>query len=242
MSQLEKLLQEELRRYNQINRYAKKMIMEQDVPEEPAAGAVPPAGDVPPPPGGDVPPPPGGDVPPPPADAGGDMDLEAPSPTDAGADAEVPPPTDDVSGEMDTTEEIDITDLVNMTKSIKKDMENKQSDNINVVAKMDDIFVKLDDLESKLADMDSIIDRIDQLGSKIEQMKEPTPVEKLEMRSLDSYPFNKKPEQFFQEKRGDMERSGKNNYEIKPSDVTNYSKEEIKQSFNPTGNSDQFTY
>lgn len=231
MSQLEKQLQEELKRYNQINRYAKKMIVEQDVPEEPAAGAVPPAGDVPPPPG-DVPPPP-------PGDAGADAGLEVPPPADAGADA---PPTDDVSGEMDTTEEIDITDLVNMTKSIKKDMENKQSDNVNVVAKMDDIFTKLDDLESKLADMDSIIDRIDQLGAKVEQMKEPSPVEKLEMRSLDSYPFNKKPEQFFQEKRGEMERSGKNTYEVKPSDITNYSKEEIKQSFNPSGNSDEFTY
>jgi len=228
MSQLEKQLQEELKRYKQINRYAKTLMMEQDVPEDPAApGAVPPAGDVPPPP-------PGGDVPPPPeAGAGEDPTLDVPPP--AGDDAGAMPPTDDVSGEADSTEEIDITDLVNMTKSIKKDMENKQSDNVNVVAKMDDIFTKLDDLESKLADMDSIIDRIDQLGSKVEAMKEPTPVEKLEMRSLDSYPFNKNPEQFFQEKRGEMERSGKNTYELKPSEVTNYSKDLIKQSFNPEG-------
>jgi len=62
MSQLEKQLQEELKRFNQINRYAKTLMMEQDVPEDPnAAGAVPPAGDVPPPPeGGAVPPPPEG--------------------------------------------------------------------------------------------------------------------------------------------------------------------------------------
>jgi hypothetical protein len=129
-----------------------------------------------------------------------------------------------------------------MTKSIKKDMENKQSDNVNVVAKMDDIFTKLDDLESKLSDMDSIIDRIDQLGRKVEQMKEPTPVEKLEMRSLDSYPFSKNPEQFFQEKRGEMERSGKNTYELKPNDVTSYSKDLIKQSFNPEGSNNGMSY
>lgn len=231
MSELEKQLQEELKRYKQINRYAKTLMMEQDVPEDPnAAGTVPPAGDVPTPPeGGDVPPPP---------EVGTDPDLDVPSPTGD----EDTPPTDDVSGDTDSTEEIDITDLVNMTKSIKKDMENKQSDNVNVVAKMDDIFTKLDDLESKLADMDSIIDRIDQLGSKVESMKEPTPVEKLEMRSLDSYPFNKNPEQFFQEKRGEMERSGKNTYELKPSEVTNYSKDLIKQSFNPEGEKNGISY
>lgn len=225
MSQLEKKLQEELKRFNQINKYAKKMIMEQDVPEDPAAaapGAVPPAGDVPAaPPAGDVP---AGDVPamPPTGDApaGGEPPV--------GGEA----PIGEVPEEGDTTEEMDITDLVNMTKSIKRDMENKQTDNMDVINKMDDIFTKLDDLESKLANMDSIIDRIDQIGAKVEQMKEPTPVEKLEMRSLDSYPFNKKPEQFFQEKRGEMERTGKN-YEIKPDDTSNYSKETIMKTFNP---------
>lgn len=219
MSQLEKKLQEELKRFNQINKYAKKMIMEQDVPEDPAAaapGAVPPAGDVPAaPPAGDVP---AGDVPamPPTGDV------------PAGGEA----PIGEVPEEGDATEEMDITDLVNMTKSIKRDMENKQTDNMDVINKMDDIFTKLDDLESKLANMDSIIDRIDQIGAKVEQIKEPTPVEKLEMRSLDSYPFNKKPEQFFQEKRGEMERTGKN-YEIKPDDTSNYSKETIMKTFNP---------
>jgi hypothetical protein len=223
MSELEKQLQEELKRYKQINRYAKTLIMEQDVPEDPnVAGAVPPAGD----------------VPPPPSEASAEPALDVPTPPED----VTTPSTNDVSGEEDSTEEIDITDLVNMTKSIKKDIENKQSDNINVVAKMDDIFTKLDDLESKLSDMDSIIDRIDQLGKKVELMKEPTPVEKLEMRSLDSYPFNKNPEQFFQEKRGEMERSGKNTYELKPNEITNYSKDLIKQSFNPDADKNGMTY
>lgn len=234
MSQLEKKLQEELKRFNQINKYAKKMIMEQDVPEDPAAaapGAVPPAGDVP---AGDVPAaPPTGDAPamPPTGDApaGGEPPV--------GGEA----PIGEVPVEGDETEEMDITDLVNMTKSIKRDMENKQTDNMDVINKMDDIFGKLDDLESKLANMDSIIDRIDQIGAKVEQMKEPTPVEKLEMRSLDSYPFNKKPEQFFQEKRGEMERTGKN-YEIKPDEASNYSKETIMKTFNPEINDENVRF
>jgi hypothetical protein len=141
----------------------------------------------------------------------------------------------------DSTEEMDITDLVNMTKSIKKDMELKQNDNDEVINKMEDIFSKLDDLESKMADMDSIIDRIDQLSTKIDQVKEPTPVEKLEMRSLDSYPFNKNPQQFFDEKKGEMQRSGKN-YEVTPDNATNYSKESIMKTFNPEGEQDSFRF
>lgn len=231
MSQLEKKLQEELKRFNQINSYAKKMILEQGVPEDPAAapGAVPPAGETPPaPPAGEEPAiPPTGDVP------AGDVPAGDVPAGDVPAGGEAP--LGEVPGEADSTEEMDITDLVNMTKSIKRDMENKQSDNMDVINKMDDIFTKLDDLESKLANMDSIIDRIDQIGAKVEQIKEPTPVEKLEMRSLDSYPFNKKPEQFFQEKRGEMERTGKN-YEIKPDDASNYSKETVMKTFNPEMN------
>lgn len=227
MSQLEKQLKEELKRFNQINNYAKKMITEQDVPEDPAAaapGAVPPAGDEPaiPPAGGET--------------AGGEP-VMPPTGNDPVGDVpagEVPIDAPPAEGEMgdDSTEEMDITDLVNMTKSIKRDMENKQSDNMDAINKMDDIFSKLDDLESKLANMDSIIDKIDELGMKVQQMKEPSQVEKLEMRSLDSYPFNKKPEQFFQEKRGEMERTGKN-YEIRPDDTSNYSKESIMKTFNP---------
>lgn len=233
---LEKKLQEQLNRFNQINRYAKKMILEQDAPaEDPALGAVPPppGGEVPPPPGGEVPPPPGGEVPPPPE--GG----EVPPPPGEDAPIDDSMPSDEG---MDTTEEMDITDLVNMTKSIKRDMELKQGDNSEAITKMDDIFSKLDDLERKLTGMDSIISRIDELGSKVEKMKEPTPVEKLEMRSLDSYPFNKNPEQFFNEKRGEMERSGKNEYQIKPQDINNYSKQSIAKTFNPEGSQDDFRY
>ena len=62
---------------------------------------------------------------------------------------------------------------------------------------MDDVFTKLNDLESKLSEMDQLVAKIDQLGARVEEMKPETPVEKLEMRSLDSYPFNEKPKDFF---------------------------------------------
>ena len=116
---LEQKLQEELNRYKAINKYGKTMIMEQDAPPvDPAAipadpAAVPPAD-----------PALGAEVPP--------MDPAVPVPS-TGADA---------PSETDTTEEIDITDLVNMTKSLKKDVEDNRNENGDVIGKMDDVFTK----------------------------------------------------------------------------------------------------
>jgi len=164
----------------------------------------------------------------PPADAGvPPMDMGTP-PVDAGA-----PPMDMGTPPVESdTEEIDITDLVNMTKSIKKDVDDSKSENLGVNQKMDSVFTKLTDLEQKLSQMDSVIDRIDQLGTKIDSMKEKTPEEKLELRSLDSYPFNQNPQEFFNQKQGEMRASGKNDYVITKQDINDYSKDIIKNSFN----------
>jgi len=217
---LEKKLLEEVKRFNAINKYSKKMIMEQDAPPP----AEDPLGDVPPPPAGDaaaptdVPPPPpagdmGGDVPPPPA---GDMGT---------------PPMDE-AGMGGDTEEMDITDLVNMTKNIKNDLESNKQDNSAVINKMDDVFTKLNDLEGKLAQMDQVMAKIDQLGATVEANKPKSEVEKLEMRSLDSYPFNEKPQEFFAHKQGEMRASGKNEYVLTKDDVENYAPDTLKSSFN----------
>ncbi len=221
---LEQKLQEELNRFRAINKYGKKMIMEQDVPpvpdapaaEEPAAEA--PAGDLPP--------------------------LDAPAAPDA-AVPEVPagPDTPMVdSPEGDSTEEIDITDLVNMTKSIKKDFEDNKQEQGNVMGQMDSVFTKLDDLESKLSQMDSLIAKIDELGTKIQDIKPKTPQEKLEMRSLDSYPFNEKPQEFFAHKQGEMQQSGKNEYVLTKDEVENYPQETIRTTFNPEIKQDEFKF
>lgn len=202
-------------RYKAINRYTKTMIMEQELPplEEPAADAPAPAADAGAPPAeGDLPPVEDAGAPP----AEGDL-----------------PPLDTAAPALDDTEEIDITDLVNMTKSIKKDLEDNKMDNSSVVGKMDDVFTKLNDLEQKLSQMDNVIAKIEELGSKVERMKEPTAVEKLEMRSLDSYPFNQKPQEFFAKKQGEMRASGKNEYELTKDQVMDYSQERIKDTFNP---------
>jgi hypothetical protein len=206
---LEKKLHEELMRYREINNYAKKMIMEQEVPPT------------------DVPPP--TDAPP--------MDPMA-APTDA-------PPMDPIAApapEMDNTEEIDITDLVNMTKNIKKEIDDNKQDHGSVLGQMDSIFTKLDDLESKLTQMDSVISKIDQLSSKIEQIKPKTPEEKLQMRSLDSYPFSQNPQQFFASKQGEMRSSGKNEYVLTKDEIENYHNDTIRDTFNPQEEEDEFKF
>jgi len=209
---LEQKLHEELMRFNAINKYAKKMIMEQDAaPVEPPAAGLPPD----------------------PAAA----DPAAGLPQDPAAPVEAPP-----ASNMDSTEEIDITDLVNMTKSIKKDMDDNKVEYDGVVGKMDDVFTKLSDLESKLTQMDQVMAKIDELGSKVENMKEPTAQEKLEMRSLDSYPFNQNPQQFFAQKQGEMRQSGKNEYVLTKQDVDDYSNDIIRQTFNSAQQEDEFKF
>lgn len=221
---LEKKLQEELNRYRAINKYTKTMIMEQEVPPAPAEdpAALPPAGDVPP--ADPALPPAEGDLPP--------------------AEGETPPAEGDIppAPELDSTEEIDITDLVNMTKSIKKDLDDRKEDNSGVISKMDDVFTKLNDLEEKLAQMDMVMNRINQLDAKLEKIKQPTPVEKLEMRSLDSYPFNQKPQEFFAQKQGEMRASGKNEYVLTKDEVMDYPIETIKDTFNPEEEENEFKY
>jgi len=218
---LEKKLLEEVKRFNAINKYAKKMIMEQDVP--------------PPTPETEVPAPDATAEVPPTPDAGA---------TDPNATAEVPPITDAGTTPMDTdtTEEIDITDLVNMTKNIKKDIDSNKQDHGAVIAKMDDVFTKLTDLEAKLGEMDALMNKIDNLGQQVEKMKPETPQEKLEMRSLDSYPFNEKPQEFFAHKQGEMQASGKNEYVLRKDEIQNYSKDTIRSSFNPEQQEDEFKY
>lgn len=208
---LEKKLLEEVARFNQINRYAQKLMKEQELPLPGAEGDVP------------------AETPPPPAEGTPPMGAETP-PAEA-----TPPP-------LSNTEEIDITDLVNMTKSIKKDVEDSKTEHSGVLGKMDDVFSKLDELESKLASMDNIISKIDELGSKIQQIKEPSPQEKLQMRSLDSYPFNQNPQQFFSQKQEEMRASGKNEYVLTKDDIENYSQETIKDTFNIQDEDDEFKF
>ena len=192
---------------------------------------------LPPPPGGAVPPPPGGDV-----ALGGDQStdqaLGAISPTgepeiiDVEADDDVTKIDDKgESQEGEESEELDVTDLVNSQKTI----EDKQEEYF------DHLFNQLSQLETKLASMDSVLSRLNNIESKIEKYREKTPEEKLELRSYDSYPFNQKLSDFFQDKQQEIQKTGKNEYVLTSDDVVDFNMPDIKNSFDPNyEDEDQF--
>jgi hypothetical protein len=210
---VDKKILEELRRYNQINRY----IYEQEVIDAPPPADAPPADPAAaaPPLGGEVPPPaPEGAVPPaPPADTEPINPETDPDVEKVGAEGE--------SEEGDSTEELDITDLVTSQKSI----ETKQEEYFN------NLFGQLENLQTKLGEMDKLVSKIDSLEAKVEKYRPKTAQEKLELRSLDSGPYNQKLSDFFVDKEEEMEKSGKNEYILTTDEVKDFSPSEIKDSF-----------
>lgn len=216
---IDKKILEELKRFNQINTY---IIKEQgeDLPPPPEAGTPPEAGALPEVPGA-TPPPADAAAGDPPADTAA---TEVPEPVDVENDPDVDVVDDEKKdeGEEGEAEELDITDLVTAQQEIK----DKQDEF------MDGIFSKLDDLQSRLENMDGILQKIDSLEAKVEKMRPKTPEEKLELRSLDSGPFKQKLSDFFDEKKSEMEMSGKNEYVLTSDEVENFSPSEIKKTFN----------
>jgi hypothetical protein len=221
----EKIIKE-IERYNTINKY----IVEQA--ELDAAAPLPgdePV-DVPPAPGAEVPPGPGADVPPGPA-AGAPPAPGAPAPPapqgPTTVDVANDPDVEEIGkeegvGEDSETEELDITDLVDTQKT----MSDKQEEYF------DNLFNQLSSLESKLGEMDTLVTKINDLESKLEKYRPKTPQEKLELRSLDSGPFQQKLSDFFVDKQEEMEKSGKNEYVLTTDDVEDFSNNEIEDSFN----------
>lgn len=208
MKKIDNQILEEIARYNSINQY----IVEQDATLPPPPGEVDPNAAPAPAPETAPPADPNAEVTPP-APTG-------PQPVDVATDPDVEKIDDEKKSES-KTEELDITDLV---KSQKK-VEEKQEEYFN------NLFQHLTDLETKLGEMDGIMNKLNDLEAKVEKYREKTPQERLELRTLDSGPFNQKLSQFFDDKEEDMEKSGKNEYVLTQDEVEDYSPNEIKKTF-----------
>ena len=165
-----------------------------------------------------------------PVDGDDDIDLETPEIdgveiVDVDSDPEVEvvgePESDSESTEESGTEELDITDLV----TAQKDMSTKQEEY------MDSMMDRLNDLTTKLSDMDKILTKINDLEDKVEKYRQKSPEEKLQLRSLDSYPYNQKLTDFFMDKGPEMEKTGKNEYVLTSDEVENFTDSDIKGSF-----------
>ncbi len=207
---IDKKILEEIARFNNINNY----ILEQEDPN-----MIPPADPNAMPPADPNMMPPADPNAMPPADPNAappvDPNAAPPTPIDVEADKDV-----EVIGD-DENEELEITDLVDSQKSIGE----KQDEYF------DNLFAQIKGLEEKLSAMDQLVSKIDNLETNIEKMRPKTSQEKLELRSLDSGPFNQKLSDFFTDKQEDFEKTGKE-YVLTTDDVEQYSGNQIKDSFN----------
>jgi hypothetical protein len=209
---VDKKILEEITRFNSINRY----INEQELPpppaEDPLAAGAPPAD----PTAATPPPVDAGAVPPPPADPSAMADV--PQPVDIENDPDVEKVDDK---EKNGTEEIEVTDLVKTQKNV----EEKQEEYFQ------QLFSHLENLENKLGEMDNIVNQLNSLEAKVEKYRQKSPEEKLELRTLDSGPFNQKLSQYFEDKEDDFEKLGRDEYILTKDDVTDFSPKEIQQTF-----------
>lgn len=202
----------ELKRYNSINRY----ITEQD------AGALPPppaddAGALPPPPDAGALPPPDatGAVPPAAPDAMGGEPIAEP------IDITSDPDVEKLDDKGKDNKELEITDLVKSQKNVEKKQEEY----------FEQLFGQLTSLEERLGDMDNIVDKLNSLEAKIEKYRTKSPEEKMELRSLDSGPFNQKLSSYFQDNQEKFEKQGKEEYILTQDDVEDYTPSDVKKSF-----------
>jgi hypothetical protein len=143
-------------------------------------------------------------------------------------DDELATGTDTNDGEV----ELDVTELVNSTKDAKQ-----SADNAN--ANIERLLSMVDTLQGKLESMSQISDKIDALETELEK-RVPTDDEKIQLRSLDSYPFNVKLTDFWADRESpyetgldkDEEKDEEGNYVLRNKDIEDMEDSEIKDTFN----------
>lgn len=235
------LLEAELKRFNMLNEYSfyvpegddpegdtedlilgdDPMLKEED-PEEPDMAGLEDELDTANAEGGEE----GGDV--------ADPEMEG-EPTEEPADAE---PTIDEPAEEPMAEpapiedevELDVTELVNSTDEAKAAAAEANQ-------KIDQLMGMMSKLENQITDMNAIGSKIDNLESELEK-RAPTPEEKIEMRSLDSYPYNLKLTDFWKTQDGKYNVLGSDELEGEPKEYTltqddvdaDYSEAQVKRS------------
>jgi len=259
MSNKKSLLEQALKRHQQIVEYTfytqenddpdfpqgefdedDLLLGEQEPPaEEEPADVTPPLEE----PAGDV----GADLPTSePTDIGGETgteELPAPDPMgDLGTDMTggmeiedefVDDPATDMGGTGEQVE-VDVTDIVTKAEEAKAASEESKSATEEVGGKIEGLLSQFEELTNKLGDMDQIVNKIDELEQEIER-RNPTPVERLEMRSMDSFPYTVKLTDFWKGKEGyDVGSEKEEEYTLTQRDVEDdYNEREIRDSFKP---------
>jgi hypothetical protein len=152
---------------------------------------------------------------------GGEENMEEP------AKEPTPEPVAPPAPPQDDSIELDVTELVNSNNEVKQIVDESNQ--------------KASDLLNKFTELLQKVDKVDKLGKKIQDLEKevikrtPTPVEKMEMRSLNSFPYSLKLTDFWSEKEGQydvMNVDKKKEYVLTKDDINRtYSDSEIKRSF-----------
>lgn len=146
---------------------------------------------------------------------------------------------DELEDEDSDVEEVDVTDIIK-----KSDEATEFARQALTVGQENGQF--LQSLTDKLSNLESQIMKMDTIASKISKLEQDikTPEEKLELRSLDSYPFNLKLTDYWSEKAaqnkhydisgGESNVNGKEvEYKLTPEDVEDFDDVNVKNSFVP---------
>ena len=159
-------------------------------------------------------------------------DIPEPDGTEEPAQAAEPTPAPVEEPASDDVE-VDVTSLVKGSEEAKH--------SADIASKNSEILMKkLTDLEAHVANMSKISNKIEDLEKEIIK-RNPTPVEKLEMRSLSSYQYSQKLTDYWGSKEGAYDVMGnekKKEYVLTKDDVdSDYSDSSVKQSFNTQNDS-----
>jgi len=203
-------------------------------PEPTPGAAKPPTPPTPPTPGA-TPPTPAGATPPKPGATPPTPPTATPPKPGATPTPPTPPPPAEVEDEV---EEVDVTDLVNNQEEV--------GDSVNKFAsQLSDIESKFSELSDRLGKMDMIFQKIDAMEDEIQKMAPVTPVEKLELRSLDSFPYNQRLDNYFEDKKAEYKKlrgidlepqSKEKEYTLTAGEAEEWDDNEIGNSFNPNYN------
>jgi len=164
-------------------------------------------------------------------DAGTDDGADMPEPDAEEPDAAEEPMPEPMEEPSSDDVEVDVTSLVKGSEEAK-DAADAASKNSEM------LLQKLNDLEARIANMTAISDKIEGLEKEIIK-RNPTPVEKLEMRSLSSAPFNQKLTDYWADKEGayDVMDKKPKEYILTKNDVdSTYSDAGIRKTFSVEDN------
>jgi len=146
---------------------------------------------------------------------------------------------------MEDEVELDVTELVQGTEAARQSADHANQ-------QIGDLLAKFDTLTQSLDKMDSINAKIDDIEHEIET-RNPTPEEQLEMRSLDSFPYNLKLTDYWSEKEGHYDAmkngedgeggNGPEEFVLTQDEVDqDYNSNHIKDSFSPEKDDEKMKY